>query len=151
MITREIDYAIRALLYLALHSEAQVVSTTVLAEQMEIPYRFLRRILLGLVDAGLVISVRGKQGGLRLAKAPEMISLFDLVKAVDRDALALNICLADIESCHRAASCVVHDELARIQEPPHWNLADVTLAVFVERERQRLQRAINSTAVEQTT
>ena len=143
MITREIDYAIRALLYLAMQSDNPVVSTTVLAEEMEIPYRFLRRILLGLVEAGLVISTRGKQGGLRLAKMPAEISLYDLIKAIDRDAVALNICLADRDSCHRSASCVVHDELARIQEQLYWSLADVTLAVFVERERGRLQQPLN--------
>ena len=54
MITRETDYAIRALLRLAQQQDGKVLSTTVLAQDMSIPYRFLRRIVLKLGERGLV-------------------------------------------------------------------------------------------------
>lgn len=141
MITRETDYAIRALLRLALQGEGGVVSTSVLAEEMEIPYRFLRRILLKLGEQGLVHSTRCKQGGLYLAIPPEQINLLDIVRAVDPQSVTLNICLADDEhACPRQEYCVVHDELDIIQVELHRRFADISLAKLVERDRKRLAR-----------
>lgn len=140
MITRETDYAIRALLRLAQQGDGQVVSTTVLAEDMDIPYRFLRRILLKLGARGLVHSTRGKQGGLRLARSTGTISLLEIVFAMDPDSIMLNICLGDdSHACPRSERCVVHDELADIQQALHQRFADISLATLVEREHRRLE------------
>ena len=92
MITRETDYAIRALLYLACGKPNTWVSASVLATQMEIPYRFLRRILLKLGEMKLVVSARGKYGGVRLAKPAEVTTLYEIVQAADPQAIMLNIC-----------------------------------------------------------
>lgn len=135
MITRETDYAMRALLRLALQDDGRVLSTTLLAEEMEIPYRFLRRILLKLAGEGFVRSARGKQGGLRLALAPEGISLFDIVRVMDPDTVTLNECLADTDFCARSSRCVVHRELDRIQGVLRRELSGVTLADLVAHER----------------
>jgi Rrf2 family iron-responsive transcriptional regulator len=136
MITRETDYAIRALLYLAQQEEGALVSTTVLAEAMDIPYRFLRRIVLRLVESGLASSARGKQGGLRLGRPAATISLFDILHAVDPDAATLNQCLGGEFDCPRSPSCVVHVELGRIQERLHAELAGVSLASLATRARR---------------
>lgn len=139
MITRETDYAIRALLRLAQQGDGQVVSTTVLAEDMEIPYRFLRRIVLKLGARDLVQSMRGKQGGLRLARPAEDVTLLDIVEAMDPESITLNICLGEENACPRLERCVVHDELADIQQELHTRLSVVTLATLVERDRKRLE------------
>lgn len=135
MLTRETDYAIRALLCLASRGEDAVVSTTVLSEEMDIPYRFLRRILLRLVARGLVASVRGKQGGLRLTHTPAQVSLLDIALAVDPDAVALNRCLVEPDSCRRVSYCAVHKELNRVQALVNGELAAVSLATLVARSR----------------
>ena len=134
MITREADYAIRALLRLAKQDTEQVVSTTVLAEEMAIPYRFLRRILLKLSGEGLVESRRGTQGGLRLARPAAEISLLDAVRAIDPAAFTLNLCLSDPQQCGRSARCVVHTELAAIQARLLQQLAAISFADLVARE-----------------
>jgi len=135
MITRETDYAIRALLRLARQGDGQAVSTTVLAEEMEIPYRFLRRILLKLGERGLVHSTRGKQGGLCLARPAGAVTLLDIIGAIDSGAITLNICLGEANACPRSEQCVVHSELADIQQMLHRRFAEITLAALVERER----------------
>lgn len=134
MITRETDYAIRSLLYLARHDGGQPQSAAVIAEEMAIPYRFARRILLRLVEERLVSSVRGKQGGLKLALQPEYISLLDIARAVDPLTVTLNICLTDPAACGRSSHCVVHDELTRMQALLTKELAAVSLADLVTRE-----------------
>ncbi|MHB0939794.1 MAG: RrF2 family transcriptional regulator [Armatimonadota bacterium] len=137
MITRETDYAIRALLRLAQQGDGQVVSTTVLAEDMEIPYRFLRRIVLKLGERELVQSTRGKQGGLRLARPADDVTLLDIVDAMDPESITLNICLGEENACPRSERCVVHNELAEIQQMLRTRFAEISLATLVERDRQR--------------
>lgn len=136
VITREADYALRALLRLALLDDGRVLSTTDMAEDMDIPYRFLRRILLRLAGEGFVVSSRGKYGGLRLARPPQEINLYEIVRAMDPDTVILNDCLEDPAFCRRSGRCVVHRELGRIQELLHAQLADVSLATLVQAELQ---------------
>lgn len=136
MITREIDYAFRAMLYLAQH-DGEIVSTTILAEEMGIPYRFLRRILLRLTATRLVASVRGKLGGLRLVADPAAVSLLDIVAAVDPHAVTLNLCLADPAACTRTNTCVVHEELVDVQQLLHDRLRQISLATLADRARTR--------------
>lgn len=138
MVTREADYAIRALLRLALQEDGQVLSTTVLSEEMEIPYRFLRKILLKLLEEGFVTSTRGKQGGLRLAKPPTTVSLLDIIQMMNPEAVLLNDCLADPDFCDRSERCVVHMALAEIQQELCKRVSEVSLATLVQREHQRL-------------
>ncbi len=135
MITRETDYAIRATLYLAKQEDqTRSVSTAELSEEMSIPYRFLRKIVSKLVAAELVESRRGKGGGLSLARSPQDISLMQIIRAVDRDAVTLNRCLSEVERCDRSVYCGIHNELARMQKQLDAGLASVTLACMTKRE-----------------
>lgn len=69
---------------LARHAESQGTITSVqIADQRHIPEKYLVHILLQLKRAGLVRSVRGAQGGYKLARAPETITLLDIVEAID--------------------------------------------------------------------
>ncbi len=133
MITRETDYAIRAMLYLAQQQHTEVVSTTMLAREMDIPYRFLRRILRRLGGVGFVASTRGARGGLRLAQPAEDISLLDIIRAVDPNTIMLNACLVDSSICQRSPTCVVHAELSGIQEDLLQRMASAKLSGLVAR------------------
>ncbi len=69
---------------LAQHARTQeTLPSCTIAERRRIPEKYLVHILLQLKRAGLVLSVRGKQGGYRLARAPHEISLREVVEAVD--------------------------------------------------------------------
>lgn len=151
MITREADYAIRAMLCLALHQDVHVISTAAMSEEMDIPYRFLRRILLRLANAGLVASTRGKQGGISLTRPPATCSLLEVLRAVDPGTIALNACMISDAACDRALTCVVHTELARLQSTLEQQLAGITLATLVERERAREQERTQGTKTTKTT
>lgn len=117
MITREADYSIRAILYLAgKWPDGYPVPASVLAGEMDIPYRFLRRIIRKLGEAGFVASERGRTGGIRLARNPADISLLDLLESVDSKAIRLNACLDhDIAECKRVKTCPVHREMNTLQ------------------------------------
>ena len=115
MITREADYAIRAVLYLSSQSNGRLVATSELADEMLVPYRFLRRIVQRLVESGLVHAQRGKGGGVRLTRPCQEITLLDVMQIIDPKALCVNLCLDDPEACKRAPFCSVRPCLDALQ------------------------------------
>ncbi len=116
MITREADYALRVVLSLAAMPKGKTLSTATLAEQMFIPYRFLRRIVRTLCASGIVGSVRGKDGGIHLLKKPSNISVHDILSVFDSRALMLNRCYEEGNSCPRKGKCAVHLALSPVQK-----------------------------------
>ena len=95
------DYACRALLSLALHTdEAAPTSVRDIAERTGLPQPYLEQILLALKGAGLVRSKRGVGGGYILARAPADIHLSDVVSAVDGP-----ITLGDFGEPHQDGAC----------------------------------------------
>ena len=80
------EYACIAMVELAAqYGDGQPVRLRSIAEAHGIPERFLVQILLQLKGAGLVLSTRGAAGGYVLAKAPDQITIFDIVSVIDRD------------------------------------------------------------------
>lgn len=104
-ISRKIDYALRAMIYLASISRDAVVPFREIARQMLVPEDFLAKILKTLVDEGLVKSTRGPHGGYALAKPSAEISFLEVIEAVEGP-IALNVCL-DEDGCGKAAACTM--------------------------------------------
>jgi Rrf2 family protein len=84
-VSAKADYGIRALIALAaLEEESEApVKRDQLGAAQDIPVAFLENILLELKRAGLVRSVRGQQGGFRLARATSEITLAEIIRALD--------------------------------------------------------------------
>ena len=131
MITREADYAIRAVLYLSTEGKEGPVSSLELSKKMGIPYRFMRRIGLKLQKCGFIDSRKGKGGGIKLAKKPEQITILDLLKAFDGDGFKLNECLADGKSCVRSEKCPIHTQMGKLQDMIETQLAALSLDKLV--------------------
>jgi len=130
MITREADYAIRVVLFLAQHNEDGAVSTADLAEEMEIPYRFLRKIVRRMVEAELVVSQRGQGGGLRLARPKKEVSLADVLNAIDPAGVKLNLCMMNSEECQRSKTCEITKKFAALQATLDEKLNSITFDTF---------------------
>src|ERR687886_3015389 len=77
------DYALRALIELAVREDGAPVSAEELGRLQEIPHGFLQAILADLRRAGVVMSQRGQSGGWRMARDPETVSVADVIRAVD--------------------------------------------------------------------
>ena len=97
-INNQIDYALREMMYLAQDNRQSWTSTKIIADNMQIPATFLSRINMHLVKAGLLESQRGARGGVRLAKDPAAISVFEMINAVDGP-LLINKCLVQPDEC----------------------------------------------------
>ncbi len=125
MITREADYAIRALVYLSQRYGQAPVTTTEISEKAEIPYRFLRKISHQLVESGIVGATRGKQGGIFLKIEPEKLTLLDILKIFDDRACHMNICSESDDACSRSPHCNVCKRLRTLQEKMHAEFASI--------------------------
>lgn len=77
------DYALRALIEIASRSDGRAVTAEELGRLQDIPHGFLQAILADLRRAGVVTSQRGQSGGWRMAKAPETVSVADVIRAID--------------------------------------------------------------------
>jgi Rrf2 family protein len=103
-ITRQADYALRAVMYLAQNGEAKRAATNQIAEQQGIPPSFLAKIISQLSVAGLIHTSRGARGGVSLAREPKDISILEVVEAIDGP-IMLNECT--INKCEYGDSCVL--------------------------------------------
>ena len=103
-ITRQVDYVIRAVLYISKLEEAQRAATSQIAKEQHIPPSFLAKIISQLSIAGLLQTSRGARGGVTLARRPEEISLLDVVEAIDGP-IALNECVTDEGACSFGDDC----------------------------------------------
>jgi Rrf2 family protein len=82
-ISAKTDYAVRAAVELAAAADHWPVKAERIAEAQDIPVPFLENILGQLRQAGIVDSRRGPEGGFLLARAPEEISIADVIRAID--------------------------------------------------------------------
>ena len=114
-ITRQADYAIRAVRYLAKMGPNQRAATSTVAQEMKIPPSFLAKIISQLSIAGLLHTSRGARGGVTLAREASEISMLDVVEAIDGPIL-LNECVGDPANCAFSDDCMVHPIWAEVQE-----------------------------------
>ncbi len=103
-ITRQADYAVRAVLYLAQLGAEQRAATSQIAQEQSIPPSFLAKIVSQLSVAGLLQTSRGARGGVSLARPPEQISLLEVVEAIDGPIL-LNECVSNTGACQFGETC----------------------------------------------
>jgi Rrf2 family protein len=105
-ITRQADYAMRAVLYLAELGPERRAATSQIAEEKRIPPSFLAKIVSQLSVAGLLQTSRGARGGVSLARSPEAISVLEVVEAIDGPIL-LNECVVDGGVCVFGDDCAL--------------------------------------------
>lgn len=82
-ISARADYAVRAALQLAASRDDAPLKTEAIADAQDIPHKFLEGILNDMRRGGLVLSQRGGNGGYRLARPAESISIADVIRVVD--------------------------------------------------------------------
>ncbi len=130
-ITRQADYAVRAMVYLAQHQSETKPSTGTIAKEKNIPPSFLAKIVSQLSVAGLLQTSRGAKGGVALAKPAEDISLLDVIEAIDGPIL-LNDCVADSTMCTYDETCPLKPVWCDAQKMLVDHLSRATFAQFAE-------------------
>ena len=125
LITRETDYAIRALNYIACN-EDRTISITELVKELETPKPFLRKILQLLSINGILKSYRGKNGGFVLAREPDKIFLLDLMQ-VFQGKFKISECIFKKNTCPDQQYCLLKNEIDSIEKMVLEKISSITL------------------------
>jgi Rrf2 family protein len=123
-LSKRADYGLIALKHLALHSE-QAYSAPEIARTYNIPSELLAKVLQKLVRKGLLESHAGPNGGYALARGAEMISVIDVLEALEGPVL-LTPCEA-ADDCEQLQLCSIRDPLRGIKEKMIGVLVDTTI------------------------
>lgn len=140
---RRVDYAVRALSYLAGQAEGKIISRADIEKSQDIPSFYLSKIMKDLVAGGLVESHIGSKGGFSLAKPPRSITIKHVYETVERP-LVLMECLE--EGANFCSYCTVCTQKS-IWEEAQQVLADfltgITIADIADRQglKGRLTKA----------
>jgi Rrf2 family transcriptional regulator, iron-sulfur cluster assembly transcription factor len=115
LFSRESEYAIQTLLYLAGQPEDSYTYIRKIAAELNIPFFYLSKILNKLVRAGFLQSARGLKGGIRYAKNPASISIYDVIVVTDGEDI-FNRCALGLPACNSDQPCAVHNEWSTLRE-----------------------------------
>ncbi len=113
--SRQCEYALQAVLFLALQEKGERVSIKDLTRKLDIPYHFLAKILQDLSRKGLLDSLTGPAGGFSLGLPAKEITLFHIVEAIDGLDLTQK-CVMGFPECSGKHHCAVHERWAALRE-----------------------------------
>jgi Rrf2 family protein len=130
-ITRQADYAVRAVIYLAQRGRTSPIATAEIGRQQHIPLTFLAKIMSQLAAAGIVHTLRGAHGGICLGRPVEEISLLDILETIDGP-LLLNECVSDPGLCPLGENCTVHKVWCQAQAELMDRLSSTSMAMLVQ-------------------
>jgi len=128
-ITRQADYAVRAVVYLSQLGENKRAATSQIAREQQIPPSFLAKIVSQLSIAGLLQTSRGARGGVSLARDPKDITLLEVVEAIDGPIL-LNECVIDPSVCVFGDTCKIRPVWVDAQNELIQRLSGTTFDMF---------------------
>jgi len=140
---RRVDYAVRALSYLAGQPEGKIVSRADIEKSQDIPSFYLSKIMKDMVAGGLVQSHIGSKGGFTLAKRPAAISIKDVYETVERPLVLMECLEQGANYCSFCAVCSQKSVWEKAQMVLAEFLAGVSIAEIADRQglRGRLTRA----------
>ncbi|MEW4923904.1 Rrf2 family transcriptional regulator [Algibacter sp. 2305UL17-15] len=112
MLSKSSKYAIKAVLFLALHSSKEnKVMVKDIAEPINVPQAYIAKLLQALVRDNIISSVRGSKGGFYLTSENLENSIMRIVKNIDGED-KLTACMLSMEKCHEERPCPLHDILS---------------------------------------
>ncbi len=104
LVPMKVDYGVRTLVYLSQQNDSEFTSTSDIATAQHIPEPYLLRICSELQKSGLIESRRGPQGGHRLGRAADDISVSDVVNSVDYSLAPID-CVEEPDGCKLSGAC----------------------------------------------
>lgn len=118
-ISKKGEYALKALIELAINYDKGVTVTLIndIAEQDNMPQRYLEQILLTLKNAGILISKRGVGGGYALSRSPEEVSLGEIIRIVEGPLAPLNcVSVKAHVSCPEESTCGLYSVMREVRD-----------------------------------
>jgi Rrf2 family protein len=142
------EYALRAMQVLArdFQEDDSVVRIQEISDKQNIPKRFLEQILNDLKSAGLVMSKRGVAGGYRLKRAPQHITLAEIIRHIEGP-LAPVSCVSEKYyekcSCPDESRCAIRSVMKEVRDSIVQVMEATTLGHLADRARKLEQQPLN--------
>ncbi|OGW35778.1 MAG: Rrf2 family transcriptional regulator [Nitrospirae bacterium GWC2_56_14] len=133
-LTRKGEYAIRGIIFLARSPKGKIALISEIADATDVPQTFLAKIFQAFAKLGLVNSYRGTGGGFTLGRPPGMITLREVVEAVEGPIMP-NRCLMGGRGCEHDRKCLVHPVWRQVQEEVVKILDGVTIEDLARQEK----------------
>ena len=143
VLRRNTDYALRAVVNLTAHYGNEPVSTRSIAVEEDISYQLACKLMQKLQKAGLVKSCMGPKGGFQLTREPAMISLMEVVEAI-QGPISLNRCLLGVDACTKQKDCSVRARLVGLQESISGYLKGITLDELLNHRRTKRRKNVRN-------
>ena len=129
------DYALRMMCCLARHFGNGTVSVRVLAKEEDVSYQYACKILQKLHESGLVESQMGPKGGYKLSKEPHLITMLDVIRAV-QGMITVNHCTLETGHCDRQDTCPLNGQLCMLQTQIDKYLREVSLVDILNHKKK---------------
>ena len=137
-------YAVRVMLDLALNNTGECNKVKDIAARQGISGKYLEQIISVLNKAGYVTSVRGAQGGYRIARAPEEYTVGQILRLTE-GSMAPVACLEEgAPECERCDTCETLEVWKDLYRAVNQVIDSVTIADLAEKRRQRMENPDNS-------
>lgn len=130
-LTKKADYGLMALKYLAEHPGEASLSAKEVAEAYHIPPQLLAKILQQFAREGLLRSHAGMNGGYILARPPQDITVFEVIRIIDGP-LFITSCVTVSGTCDLTDSCTIKEPLARVNDSITALLKKIRISDLVE-------------------
>jgi Rrf2 family protein len=130
-LSKKADYGLIAVRHLAMKFETGACSSKEIARAYGIPTELLAKILQKLVKAGLLTSQHGADGGYTLARHPERVTVFEVIRAIDGP-LLITSCVTSHGDCSQRSTCTVKEPLGKVNEIIVKALSSVTISSLGE-------------------
>jgi Rrf2 family protein len=124
--SRQCEYALRAVLYLAVRSPGELVSIREVAKKLKIPVHFLAKIFQDLSKKQLLCSRKGPKGGFGLGLPAKDITLFHIIEAIDGVSFMEN-CIMGFPTCSGKNPCPMHTQWGSLRDRLYQMLVNKSL------------------------
>ena len=130
LITRETDYAIRALVYMA-RDTTRLVSAQELVDTIDMPRAFLRRLLQTLNKHDILSSFKGKRGGFSFKVPPSRVHVVRLIEIFQGESTIIN-CIFKKDICPDTKKCPLRKKIKSIEKKMYDELRTITIASLIK-------------------
>ncbi len=132
LITKDTDYAIRALCFLA-KNQAEPASVAEISKALNISYTFLRKIMQALNKKGILSSTKGKGGGFALKRVTDEIFVNDVID-IFQGPIDFKRCIVKHQICPDFKNCLLRDKIEKIEGYAQKVLESVTIKSLIRQE-----------------
>jgi len=142
LLSKSCVYGLRAAIYLAIKDNDEYIPIKKMSKKLEISHHFLTKILQQLTAQDLLLSYKGPNGGVKLKKPADDITLMDVVMAIDGPDL-LTECALGLPGCGHQNPCPLHEKWASTRDSIRKMLESSSLKLLVERGKKENLRLTN--------